>query len=201
MFTSDGLGYYQYLPALFHDQDLARAQKWAYPHEGKMINKFTWGVAYLQAPFFFLADGYAHLTGQFVSGYDAIHGVFILFGALVYCFLGLWLVYRMLRKQFTIHTALIAVLLIFFATNLYYYTVGEAAMSHVYSFFLIALFIYKVPYYVQKQSVANTLWIAVPLAVAVLLRPTNMIIVLYLLLYQVNTFKELKKRANLLIAH
>lgn len=74
-------------------------------------------------------------------------------------------------------------------------------MSHVYSFFLIALFIYRVPYYVQKQSVANTLWIAVPLAVAVLLRPTNMIIVLYLLLYQVNTFKELKKRANLLIAH
>lgn len=202
MFTSDGLGYYQYLPALFHDHDLARAQKWAYPlTDGKMMNKFTWGVAYLQAPFFFLADGYALLTGKFVSGYDALHGVFILFGALVYCFLGLWLVYLILRKQYPPAVSLITTLLLFFATNLFYYTVGEAAMSHAYSFFLIALFIFRVPHYVQRQSVSNALWIAVPLAIAVLLRPTNIVILLYLLLYNVNTFKELKQRLGVLVSH
>lgn len=201
MFTSDGLGYYQYLPALFHDHDLARAQKWAYPLDGKMINKFTWGVAYLQAPFFFMADGYAHLTGKFVSGYDAIHGVFILFGALVYCFLGLWLVYRMLRKNYSPAVSMSTILMLFFATNLFFYTLGEAAMSHVYSFFLIALFIYRVPYYIQKQSVTNLLWIAVPLAVAVLMRPTNIVISLYLLLYNVNARKDLKERVSVLTRH
>ena len=201
MFTSDGLGYYQYLPAQFQHHNLARGQKWAYPLDGVMVNKFTWGVAYLQAPFFFLANFYSIIVHEPVNGYDAIHGVFILFGAVVYCFLGLWLVYRMVRRNYGRVVAFTTVLLLFFATNLFYYTVGEAAMSHVYSFFLIALFIYRVPYYVGKPSLLNALWISIPLAVAVLVRPTNILIGFYLLLYNVNSFRQLKERFGLLFNH
>ncbi len=191
IFTSDGLGYYQYLPAQFIKHDIAGSQRWYLILEnGKSLNKFTWGVAYLQAPFFFLANAWCSLTGQVTDGYSPVHGFFILLGAMIYCFLALLLIFKILMPRFGVMVALFTVFLLFYGTNLIFYTLADAAMSHVYTFFLCALFIYRVPLFYKKPSFINTLWLALSLAIVVLIRQTNLLVVFYLILYNVKSWKD-----------
>jgi glycosyltransferase involved in cell wall biosynthesis len=201
VFKSDGLGYYQYLPTWFLLNNLDKQMKYAVKlPNGNMFNKYTWGTAYMQAPFFFLGHYYTLSRGLPSTGYSADFGFFIALGALIYAFLALCLLYNLLKRYVPAFISLITVLLVYFGTNLLFYTVSEPAMSHVYSFFLISLFLYKVPAFVEKPGWVNTLWIGLPLAVAVLIRPTNIIISLYLLLYGVNSFSLLRERFRFLLS-
>jgi len=197
IFKSDGLGYYQYLPAWFISNDLDHAMHYAiHMPDGKKFNKYTWGTAYLQFPFFLAAHAYSLLTGQPATGYTPVYGSFIAFGALLYAFLALMLIYRMLKRVVSSMIALLTVLTLYFATNLLFYTLVEPAMSHVYSFFLITLIIYKTPDFHSKPGVRNALWIGIPLAVAVLIRPTNIVVGLYLLLFGIESLKALLNRVR-----
>ncbi len=192
---SDGLGYYQYLPATFIRHSVASGQPWCVMlKEGGLLNRFTWGVAYMQSPFFFLANAWCSLTNQLYDGYGNTHAFFILLGAMVYCFLALLLIYKILLPRFGRFISIIVPVMLFYGTNLIFYTLSEAAMSHVYTFFLFAWFVYVTPLFYKKPSLINVLMLAVPLAVITLIRSYNITIVLYLLLYNVASWKELKDR-------
>ncbi len=190
IFVSDGLGYYQYLPAQFNTGSFITGQRWCLILEnGLYLNKFTWGVAYMQAPFYFIAELWLRISGQKSDGYTEINGFLVIVGALLYCFLALLLIFRMLRPVFGNLLSLFTVLLLFYATNLIYYTLVEAAMSHVYSFFLVTLFIYRTPYFYRNPTIKNLLWLALPLAIITLIRQSNGIIAMYLLLYEISSWK------------
>lgn len=194
-FASDGLGYYQYLPAVFICNDVVHSQKWyLILDDGTPLNKFTWGVAYLQAPFFFMANAYCAATGQANDGYTPVHGFFILLGAMIYCFLALLLIFKLLRPRFGAIISLLSVALVFYCTNLIFYTLCDSAMSHVYSFFLVAVFIYLTPAFYRKPSVINAILLAIPLAILVLIRQSNIVVAFYLLFYNVATWKEAADR-------
>jgi glycosyltransferase involved in cell wall biosynthesis len=191
VFRSDGLGYYQYLPAYFLQNNVETGQPWCILlKDGRKLNKYSMGVAYMQAPFFFMANAWCSITNKPNNGYTDTHGIFIVFGAMLYAFLALLLIYRILLSRFGFWVAIIVPVLLFYATNLIYYTLCEPAMSHVYMFFLVALFVYRTPFFYKKPSIINTLWLAVPLAIIVLMRQYNIIIVLYLLLYGITSWKE-----------
>jgi glycosyltransferase involved in cell wall biosynthesis len=201
VFTSDGLGYYQYLPAQFINHSVVNSQRWCLQLDnGKILNKFTCGVAYMQAPFFFLSNAWCNLTGHPTNGYAAVNGFFIVLGAMIYCFLALLLIIRMLLPRFGILIAMLSVFLIFYGTNLIYYTLADSAMSHVYTFFLITIFIVRTPSFYSKPSIMNLLWLAFPLAIAMLIRQTNLIVVKYLLLYKVKSWKEMLLRIRFWLA-
>ncbi|MBL0044681.1 MAG: hypothetical protein IPP33_09910 [Flavobacteriales bacterium] len=61
----------------------------------------------------------------------------------MYVRLGCVLAFRLARRFSTSESALISVVVLFAATNLFYYSVYEPGYSHVFSFFLIALFCYS----------------------------------------------------------
>jgi glycosyltransferase involved in cell wall biosynthesis len=197
IFQSDGLGYYQYLPAVFLKHDIVGGQPWYISlSNGKNLNKYTMGVAYMQSPFFFMANILRHFSKQADDGYSNTYGFFILVGAMIYCFLALSLIFKMLLPRFGLVVAFIVPVLLFYGTNLIYYTLGEAAMSHVYMFFLYALIVYRTPLFYKKQSFKNTIWIAVPLAIVTLIRQYNIVVILYLLLYDVKSWKSLVERTQ-----
>jgi len=200
VFNNDGLGYYQYLPTWFlrHDLDHGNVYFIALPN-GNQFNKYTWGTAYLQAPFFFIAHAYSLLSGSPATGYTPVYGFFIALGAMIYVFLALSLIYFMLRRYVNRIISLFVVALLYYATNLLFYTLKEPAMSHVYSFFLITLIIYKTPEFLRKPGFINALWIGIPLAIAVLIRPTNLVISLYLLFYSITSFKDFTNRIGLFL--
>jgi len=156
----DGSGLYAYLPQLLlkHSVDfkeifeVEKQQKALdftghYFHEvnGVTINKFSSGTALLQLPFFLLAWLMSIIFGFSPDGYSVLFQSGVAFAALFWAFVGMKYFVK-LAKTFGIpeNISFIAILVGFFGTNLFYYTVGIPSASHVYSFAMISVFAYFV---------------------------------------------------------
>jgi hypothetical protein len=136
----DGLGYYQWLPAAFitGDFNLMPWTHWIAWDKG--ISLFTCGVAVLQLPFFLLAQLGVWIFGYPGTGYTPAHVVALMASTATYAGLGSVLAFKLARRFSNTPSALLAVLAIYAGSNLFYYATQEPLMSHVYSFFLVALF-------------------------------------------------------------
>lgn len=197
--VSDGAGYYAYLPATFiyHDLTYQFAEENAatyrsYPGcdvhffgnksmEGKRVNKYFIGTSILQAPFFLTAYFLSSAFNYPPGGYSFLFQAFICAAAIFYLLAGLYCIRKLLLKMnFRDTTVMLVMLLLFFGTNLYHYALEEPSMSHVYSFGTIAFLLLSVFKIKEKYSGKRFVIIAVTLALIVLIRPSNGIIVLLL---------------------
>jgi hypothetical protein len=196
---SDMEGYYQYLPYTFFKEKDITQMRWARPYgDDRTLNVFTCGVAILELPFFLVAHAVSELLKMEDRGYNTVYFSSVLFAAIFYVFIGLYYLFKSLRRFFTKEASLLAALLAFLATNLFYYTVMQPGLSHAYSFFLLSVFIFFVPGFYEKPGIKSTLRMILPLALAVLIRPTNILAVFYFLLYGITSFRELGQRLVML---
>ncbi len=193
--TSDGRGYYAYLPALLidHDPTFARvaekeARLLAYPHykpgylvhSGKQkVNKYFVGEALLLFPFFLTGTLCSWFAGTDINGYSFFFQVFTGIGTLFYLFLGLIFLKRVLEsmqiRAMVVSLTLAAVLL---GTNLFYYSLWQPTMSHVFSFFAINGFMYYTTRAIREWSIKTASLMGFFLGVICLVRPTNIVAVL-----------------------
>ena len=150
----DAISYYAYLPAAFIYNDLSLSFTDGYdgPHkfvfwpekgpDGKYLIKTTMGLSVMWLPFFIAGHITALITGADAGGYSEPYKFFLLISALFYLLTGL--IY--LRKILVTHFADIVVSLVLagfaFGTNLYWYTLFQGTMAHVYSFALINVFVW-----------------------------------------------------------
>ena len=189
----DGTGYFSYLPALFVYQDLSFSFHDSiarYPEHrefyfdyrkqvsGKTVNKYYAGTALLMSPFYLTGHVINALTGQAMDGFSVWVLIMIQVGAIFYTLLGLWWLYLTLelysvKKQM----AAIVVLATLFGTNLFYYVSEEPAMSHVYSFAMVGLFIYAAKMYFINRTPKYFVWSMVSFALIVLIRPVNALVI------------------------
>lgn len=194
---SDMEGYYQYLTHFFiQDWSLFDRMSWTYPYgEGKTLSVFTCGMAIIWSPFFLMAHLISIFLGLDSNGYTNVYFGSIQFAGIIYTYVGLVFIYKFLREFFDHKNSLIATSIFFLATNLFYYSVLlGAGMSHAYSFSLIAVYLYFCTQFSKDPSPKNLLFLGVPFALAVLIRPTNIISGLFLLFYGVNNRVDLKSR-------
>ena len=206
--------YYGYLPALFihHDIELKNSsyfdgnKEYYYwyekgPNDSKVF-KTSCGVAYFYAPFFFIADAYANWHGGYLKhGFSTPYKVALLVCGLFFFGWGLLLVRKLLFKfQFSDTVVAITVLLIGVGTNLLCYGSQSAPLSHVFSFFLFTAFTLAVMKYEEKMNWKNALLIGLLLGLISIVRPTNLIIGLLLLLYKVHSWKTLIERIQRLLS-
>lgn len=206
--SSDGKGYYAYLPAVFIYHDLQfnfvddYEKKYYHPenkvkftidYNNKKVNKYWLGTAVLMSPFFALAHTVATLSNLPNDGYSFIYQAMIAIAASFYLLLGLYFMRKLLLlyrcKEIEIFISLFAIV---FATNLFYYTVAEPSMSHVYSFFSVSAFVYFSKKYFQTFNSKYLSYMVTSLAVIVLIRPSNgfVIFALPFLAYDFNNFKK-----------
>jgi hypothetical protein len=89
-------------------------------------------------------------------------------------------------------------LLIGVGTNLYYYSTYEAAMSHVYNFSLIALFLYLLVRWYDAPQWKNSLLLGIVYGLIVLIRPSNFMLIILLLLWEVDSLEAGKQRMRFL---
>ncbi len=204
---SDAEGYYLYLPALFiyggFDKIPIRteAQFPKYPGTEKRFTKYTNGVAFMQAPFFFAAHLRAKADRK-ADGYSIFYVYGVLWAALFYAVSGVWLLVKTLRRYFSRTVAWFAVMAVFWGSNLFHYTVHEPGMSHVYSFFLVSCLVWLSPKLYEEPP--SRKWILLSGLVAgmmVLIRPTNIVLLLYPALYGVSTWREFKARLGFFNRH
>ncbi|HOH84783.1 MAG TPA: hypothetical protein PLI16_09250 [Bacteroidales bacterium] len=196
MIWSDAEAYYDYLPYTFIKKDIAHMHYAVPLPGGNRLNKVTMGVAMMELPFFLAAHAYSKIQDLGADGYSFPYQVALLISISVYMFLGLFVLFKILRPRFEKKTAFFTVAALFFASNLYYYTFCEPGLSHGYSFFMLTLFLFRLDYFIKNPNIKNTLLCGIPLAWATLIRPTNILYVILFLLYEVYSVRQLKERLS-----
>lgn len=181
--ASDPLGYYQWLPWTFLHGDWSALPYVNYLPNGKGLSLFSMGVAILQAPFFLMALIYCKITGSEITGFELPFVLTRLLAAAFYASAGLALLFRVLARSWPARTVWLACGLLLFGTNLYYYTVHDGGMSHIYSFFLFAVLVHLTVAMLEDPSGPRLMLIMLCSTVIVLIRPLNGVVLLVPLLY------------------
>jgi hypothetical protein len=202
----DVITYYSYLPATviygdvtlkFLDEGIIKNDNKFWPIDldnGNRLIVTSMGLSFLYSPFFFVAHALAPLLGQENDGFSNIYQFMLEISGFFYAFLGLILLARFLREQFDPLVTAITLLVIGLGTNLYYYSTVEAAMPHSHNFFLITLFMILVVRWYRKPSWYLGIFVGGLFGLIVLVRPTNILMFLFLFLYGVTSWKGLLER-------
>ncbi len=202
--------YYGYLPALFIYQDI-KLEKSNYlvdgnyyfwtvkTPDGKSVIKMTMGLAYLYAPFFFTAHGYAKLFNYPATGFSEPYKISLLLGTLVYLLIGLLVVRKILAHyKFSDLQISISLLLTGLGTNIVCYSTLGAPMPHVFNFCLFALFLYFSIKWHEKQSIKNTILLGLIYGIITLIRPSNAVLIIVFIFFDANSFKSIKDKIVLI---
>lgn len=244
----DAISYYAYLPAAFiyHDLSLSFADGYDGPHKlivwpekgpaDKYVIKTTMGLSILWLPFFLAGHVSALISGADAGGYSEPYKFFLLVSALLFLLTGLIYLRKVLLAQATDKITALVLAAFAFGTNLYWYTLFQGTMAHIYNFALISAFVWysmkwhgiersglsaallkhgRVKIFRRHESsrgsnveqlpekAVNTgkgLWPAARLGLLLglisLIRPTNIIIILFFLLYGAASGKELAARLS-----
>jgi len=194
----DGHGYYAYLPAIFIYHDLNFS---FYDHEllddrkerallnydyredvsGGKVNKYYAGTALAELPFFLMAHALSRPLGFDDNGYSKIYYVFVSIAAIFYVLIGLWYFRKTLELyQIANYIQAFSVLALFLGTHLFYYSMFEPGMSHVFSFAFISMFVYYGKKYFQNPEIRQILILSLLLGMITIIRPVNALIIFVL---------------------
>lgn len=207
----DVISYYSYLPALFiyHDLSFQYLDKNPEFFSGRVFNsktdeggkyqKMTMGLSFLYLPFFLLGCLYAWLSGAPMDGYSPPFMFAIQFSSVFYAALGLIFLRKILHRYFSDSITALVLLILAFASNLFYYSSLEGAMSHAYNFCLITLFGWLTIRWHEKADVKNSILTGLVYGLITLIRPTNGLVVLFFLLYQINSRNDISLKFKLFI--
>ena len=206
---ADKAGYYVYLPAGlkygFYPEnfpalmDIKTGKGFKLDYEnGKVLTKYTCGVALMQLPFFWLADVFAEPLGFGEDGFSPIYHWSVNVAAVFYLVLGLILLMSFLKSHFGELPSILATLSIFLGTNLYYYSIDETGMSHVYSFSLFCAFLsfLQKTNYLSKPSIKQGMVLGLLTGLILLIRPTNILFLSAFFLLDLTNRADLYSRAK-----
>jgi len=198
MIRGDAHGYCAYLASwvIYQDftfefyNDLEPALKeryWLNQHENlKPFPKLTMGVAMLQLPSFLIAHWLAGMLGYAQDGWSVPYHFAIGFNGVLAFLLGLWFIQRLLLKRFSKVVTHSTLLLVAFATNALYYGVFDGAQSHIYSFMLVSIAMYGFDKWVCLGALKWLLAASLSFGFIVLIRPTNVILIVLPIIYIIN---------------
>lgn len=179
--VGDAGDYYSYLISVFVDHNLNSQNGDAWyllKTTSGTINVHTIGESVLLLPFFFIGWVLAIITGAERNGVSFPFQITVALAALVYLLTGLYYLLRLLTELgYKAKTVAVTGILVVFGTNLFNYTVFEPAMSHVYSFSLISVFLFFSRRAVQLFSKPDVFKAILMLGLITLLRPNNILVV------------------------
>lgn len=202
----DVISYYSYLPAAVVHGDVSLS--FLGEEEFKNENRFWYvkldngnrlvitsmGLSFLYAPFFFIAHLLAPVLGQSQDGFSNIYQLMLLISGLFYAFMGLLLLSRFMKRYFDPIVRAIVLLAVGLGTNLFYYSTIQAAMPHSHNFFLVMCFMALVVRWYEKPNWKRALGVGLLFGLIVLVRPSNILLFLFLFLYGVRSWKTLLER-------
>ena len=204
----DVISYYSYLPAAFIENDLTlafteREHEGVYWQDdlpdGRHLIKTSMGLSIMYMPFFLVAHATAGWLGYAANGFTVPYAFALVFSGLFYAVLGLCLLRRLLRRHFGEWTTACTLIIVMLCTNLYWYSVCETPMSHAFSFCLFALFAMQTENWHAKPSTGRSISVGLTLGLISLIRPTNILVGIYFLLYGIHSKETLKHKWTLLI--
>ncbi|MBP7514528.1 MAG: glycosyltransferase family 39 protein [Flavobacteriales bacterium] len=217
--TWDAFGYYQYLPAIFIHDDIAR-QEWvtgidsAYHvigegglyqlmdlENGNRATKYLGGTALMELPFFLIGHTIAGLTGHRQDGFSPPYQWAIALAPLFYVIIGLVLLRRALLRWYTDPTVALVIVLITLATNAIQYISVDGAQTHGFLFALYCLLLWATALWHEMPKRRWGLAIGATIGLACVTRPTEAIMLFIPLLWNTHTGESAKAKWALVREH
>ena len=203
---SDAEGYYVYLPGVFNLPSVHAIPEGSMApirnDKGEMVVKYTCGVAMFQLPFFLAARAYCDARGiDRADIYNIHYARAVALAGYMAAFLGLFFLQKILRRWFSEPVVLLTLISILGGTNLFYYATKEMGMSHAYSFCLFAFLAWQMPRFLERPSWTNAALLGGALGWTVLIRPTNVLVLVFLLGYEIYSWRQLGERLRFLGRH
>lgn len=207
----DVISYYAYLPATFIHKDLTLGFMGEIPGdygnkfwpsktaEGKRVIKTSMGLSIMYAPAFLIAHSYCLISGDDADGFTAPYKLALLLASIFYMGVGLSFLRKILVIYFSELVTSLTLVAVVAATNLYHYSSMEGAMSHSFSFALFILFIFTVLKWYKKPNVINIIFLGLLGGLITLIRPTNIIIFLLFVFYDIKSVGDIGIRFKFLL--
>jgi hypothetical protein len=215
----DVSGYYTYLPAIFIYKDLRHLQYFdslhamykptpeiyeyfVPPNANYRCAKYSMGQAFFMLPFFLIAHYIvAPAMHAPLDGYSLPYQLCVGWGLMLYAFMALWFLRKILLLYFSDTVVAITILIIALCTNYLNYAGIETGMTHSTVFFLYTLIIYNTILFYQRSTALRSCTIGLLCGLAMLTRPTEIISLLLPLLWGVASIKDFKNRLQFLLSH
>jgi hypothetical protein len=194
--VSDGAGYYGFLPYWFihHAEgfEFMTEINEKYPDDSftdnlgrlenqQLYDKYYTGTAQCLTPFFLIGHAQASMSGADTDGYSWPYQLWMNIGMLAYLLVGLICLFFILRRlrlsYLSVYLSLIGVVT---ATNLCFYVYHDIPYSHVFSFALVNAALLMWLKWIQEVKNSALVWFAFFLSLSIIIRPTNILIVLLL---------------------
>jgi hypothetical protein len=204
--------YHSYLPAFFYEKDLkltfledtvnqkTESQLYA-PNrtpEGNPVIKMSMGMAISYLPFFALAHAYCMLSDLPANGFSEPYHFALLFSSLAYYVIGLFFLWRILRRYFPANISTLTLFCITFATNVFYYLTMGAAMSHIVNFTVVAIFLYYTILWYESYRWKYAIAVGLAGGFLTLIRPINFLFFIFFFSYGLGRLSDLAAKTRLL---
>lgn len=189
----DGNGYFALAHTLFFKRNLDFAPIYAHLSEFKgasyTFSRVFWdtsktatgllnwpwfaGTALFWLPFFIII----YIVGVLVGGVSPYHGAYEYgcgIAGITLMLAGLALIEKLLSDRFSKKTAATSIFLLFFGSQIFYYSSFEPALSHQVAFFLVCLYLFLTDKY--HPSDKKSILTALPLGLLAITRPGDIVL-------------------------
>ncbi|MCX6244912.1 MAG: glycosyltransferase family 39 protein [Bacteroidetes bacterium] len=212
----DVLGYYLPLPATFiyHDPMLDKTD-WirkindernlsgtlyqvSETDDGKPLYFFLFGMALLYLPFFFAGHFFAFLLKIPADGFTLPYQYAMVIGAIIYTLIGLIFLRKNLKRFFSERVTALVMLIIVFSTNyIHHLTLKDLETVNV-LFMLVNIIIWYTIRWHEVQKLKYLLAVGAGIILMALVKPSEILIVLIPLLWNISSRESLKEKIRLI---
>jgi len=205
LLSYDVFGYYLYLPLQFIYHDLGLRddtlinsiieeynstitfyQAMKLP-DGNYVMKYTMGLSFFYAPFFFIGHLLAGIFNYPVDGFSIPYVYSIFFGNIIYTIIGIWALSNVLMRFFQVKIVILTLILIVFSTNyLLHMTMdGQNAMPQNFLFTTYALILWLSIKWHETHKLKHIILLSFICAITILSRPSEIVCLIIPLLWNV----------------
>jgi hypothetical protein len=204
-FVWDMFGYYSYLPAQFCN---GGSFDWHGQHMtflgnsplGNPFPKYTYGVAFLQSPFFFLGYKVAYNQHDPLDGFSEGFSTCVHWSTMIYVFIGLLYLRKFLLSWFNEKVVAITIAATLFGSMLFMYSFIQAELSHGYLFALFCIFLYYTQRWYDHPKLFYLVMVGLTGGLATLIRPTEIFVWVFFIFYRVFSWHDIKQRIRFFVS-
>ena len=215
----DVSGYYMYLPAVFIYKDIKKCefkdrilkkyqptpsflQGFVHKKSGNIIMKYACGHAVTMMPFFAIAHTYCLSSSIYPpDGFSYPYQICIGIGMLLYAFIGLYFLRKVLLVYFQDMTVAIILSCYVFGTNYLNYASIDQGLTHNVLFTIYCFLIYGTILFHHKPTFRLAAIIGFLVGLATLIRPTDCIAVFIPVLWSINSLNDFKSKFEFIKHH
>jgi hypothetical protein len=212
----DNYGYYLHLPAalIYHDigiedrswiDSLNKKYQPERPfyqtgpgQKNRLVNVYPVGFAVLNLPFFLAGHVSAKIFGYKADGLSPPYQYALIIAALFYAILGMWLLRKLLLRFFNDKMSMLIMILIAYASNLFYYATYDSTLPHITLFAIDTLILLLTIKWHEQQKVRYAIGLGILIGLVTISRPSELVWILVPLFWGVQSWKTFREKLRLL---